>query len=69
MLRERLEREMVTVETLCGPIRFKVSVRGGRRVNAAPEFEDCAKAAAECGLPIKEVQAQAIRAWMERGSH
>jgi uncharacterized protein (TIGR00299 family) protein len=69
MLRERLEREIVTVETPCGPIRFKVSARDGRTVNASPEFEDCAKAAAERGLPIKEVQAQAIRAWMERGSH
>jgi uncharacterized protein (TIGR00299 family) protein len=69
MLRERLERTIVTVETSCGPIRFKVSARDGRTVNAAPEFEDCAKAAGERGLPIKEVQAQAIRAWMERESH
>jgi pyridinium-3,5-bisthiocarboxylic acid mononucleotide nickel chelatase len=69
MLRERLERETITVETPCGPIRFKVSARDGRTVNASPEFEDCARAAAERGLPIKEVQAQAIRAWMERGSH
>jgi uncharacterized protein (TIGR00299 family) protein len=69
MLRERLERKIVTVETACGPIRFKVSAREGRIVNASPEFEDCARAAAERGLPIKEVQAQAIRAWMERGSH
>jgi uncharacterized protein (TIGR00299 family) protein len=65
MLRERLERKIVTVETPCGPIRFKVSAREGRTVNVSPEFEDCAKAAAERGLPIKEVQAQAIRAWME----
>ena len=69
MLRERLEREIVTIETSCGPIRFKVSAREGRIVNASPEFEDCARAAAERGLPIKEVQAQAIRAWMERESH
>ena len=69
MLRERLERTIVTVETPCGPIRFKVSSREGRTVNASPEFEDCARAAAERGLPIKEVQAQAIRAWMERESH
>ena len=69
MLRERLERKIVTVETPCGPIRFKVSARAGRIVNASPEFEDCTRAAAERGLPIKEVQAQAIRAWMERESH
>ena len=34
MLRERLERTIVTVETPCGPIRFKVSARDGRTVNA-----------------------------------
>jgi uncharacterized protein (TIGR00299 family) protein len=69
MLRERLDRKIVTVETPSGPIRFKVSARDGRIVNASPEFEDCAAAAAERGLPIKEVQAQAIRAWLERESH
>ena len=69
MLRERLERKIVTVQTPCGPIRFKVSAREGRIVNASPEFEDCAAAAAARGLPIKEVQAQAIRAWLERESH
>ena len=68
MLRERLERKMVTIATACGPVRFKVSSRDGRIVNASPEFEDCARAAAERGLPIKEVQAQAISAWMERES-
>jgi pyridinium-3,5-bisthiocarboxylic acid mononucleotide nickel chelatase len=69
MLRERLERTMITVDTPCGPIRFKVSAREGRTVNASPEFEDCARAAAEWGVPIKDVQAQAIRAWLERESH
>jgi pyridinium-3,5-bisthiocarboxylic acid mononucleotide nickel chelatase len=69
LLRERLERKVITIATPCGPIRFKVSSRDGRILNASPEFEDCASAAAERGLPIKEVQAQAISAWMERGSH
>lgn len=66
MLRERLGREIVTVETLAGPIRFKVARRGGRIVNASPEFEDCARAAAERGWPIKEVQALATKAWLDR---
>jgi uncharacterized protein (DUF111 family) len=35
-------------------------------VNASPEFEDCARAAAERGLPIKDVQALAMKAWLER---
>ena len=55
--RECLQREMVTVETPLGPVRFKVASRDGRVVNASPEFEDCARIAAARGLPVKEVQA------------
>jgi pyridinium-3,5-bisthiocarboxylic acid mononucleotide nickel chelatase len=66
MRRERLDRDVIGVETPLGEIRFKVARRGGRVVNAAPEFEDCARAAAERGVPIKDVQAQAMKAWLER---
>jgi uncharacterized protein (TIGR00299 family) protein len=66
--RERLDREVQTVDTPVGPIRFKVASRNGRVLNASPEFEDCARAAAERGLPIKDVQARAIKAWMDRES-
>jgi uncharacterized protein (TIGR00299 family) protein len=65
VLRERLAREMRTVETPVGAIRFKVATRDGRVLNAAPEFEDCAKAAAERGMSIKDVQAVALKAWMD----
>jgi len=65
MQRERLERELRTVETPVGPIRFKVATRDGRVLNAAPEFEDVAKAAAASAVPIKDVQALAVRAWLE----
>jgi pyridinium-3,5-bisthiocarboxylic acid mononucleotide nickel chelatase len=65
VLRERLAREMRTVETPVGAIRFKVASRDGRVLNAAPEFEDCAKAAAERGMSIKDVQALAQKAWLD----
>ncbi len=65
VLRERLAREMRTVETPVGSIRFKVATRDGRVLNAAPEFEDCAKAAAERGMSIKDVQALAQKAWLD----
>ncbi len=39
--------------------------RDGRVLNAAPEFDDCARIAAERGLPIKDVQAIATRAWLD----
>jgi uncharacterized protein (TIGR00299 family) protein len=66
MLRERLDRTIRTIETPLGAIRFKVATRNGLVVNAAPEFEDCVKVASERGLPIKEVQARAIKAWIDR---
>jgi pyridinium-3,5-bisthiocarboxylic acid mononucleotide nickel chelatase len=67
MSRERLARETQTVETPVGPIRFKVARRNAAVVNASPEFDDCARVAAERGLPIKTVQALATKAWIDRG--
>ena len=66
MMRECLERELVTVETPVGPVRFKVARRAGRVVNASPEFEDCAKIASEKQLPVKDVQAIVLKAWLNR---
>jgi pyridinium-3,5-bisthiocarboxylic acid mononucleotide nickel chelatase len=63
MMRERLSREMRTVETPVGAIRFKVATRDGRVVNASPEFEDCARLAREHGMAVKDVQALAVRFW------
>jgi uncharacterized protein (TIGR00299 family) protein len=65
MLRDRLEREIRTIETPLGAVRVKVAGRGGKVLNAAPEFDDCARIAAERGLPIKDVQAIAVKAWLE----
>jgi uncharacterized protein (DUF111 family) len=64
--RECLDREMVTVETTLGPVRFKVASRDGRVFNAQPEFEDLAKLSEQRGIPIKDVQALAHKAWLER---
>ena len=64
--RECLGREMVTVTTPLGPVRFKVARRDGRVLNAQPEFEDLAKLSAEHGIPVKDVQALAHKAWLER---
>jgi uncharacterized protein (TIGR00299 family) protein len=68
MQRDTLEREMRSIDTPLGPVRFKVATRAGRILNAAAEFDDCARIAAERGLPIKEVQAIATRAWLEARS-
>jgi len=61
--RECLAREIVTVSTALGPIRFKVSSRNGHVVTATPEFEDCATLAAANNLAVREVQAVAIAAY------
>jgi uncharacterized protein (DUF111 family) len=34
-------------------------------VNASPEFEDCARLAAERGMPVKQVLAAALRAYLD----
>lgn len=63
--RECLAREVRTIGTSVGPIRFKIATRDGRVLNASPEFDDCARIAAERGVPIKEVQAIATKAWLD----
>jgi uncharacterized protein (TIGR00299 family) protein len=66
--RECLDRELRSIETPLGPVRFKVATRKGRVVNASAEFDDCARIAAERGIPIKDVQAMATKAWLDAQS-
>jgi pyridinium-3,5-bisthiocarboxylic acid mononucleotide nickel chelatase len=66
--RRVLEREFVNVETPYGPIRIKVGRRNGRVVNAAPEFEDCRRAAVSCGVALKQVMQAAQAAWQAQAS-
>ena len=61
--RSVLERELVEVQTAYGPVRIKLGRQGTRLLNAAPEFEDCAHAAREHGVAVKEVMAAAIAAF------
>ena len=65
VLRERLEREIVAVDTPIGTIRFKIARLGGTIVNAAPEFEDCLRIASERKVPVKDVQATASKAYLD----
>jgi uncharacterized protein (TIGR00299 family) protein len=64
--RERLDREMISVNTPHGPIRFKVARFGGNVVNAAPEFDDCQRIALARGIPVKDVQAVASKAYLDQ---
>jgi uncharacterized protein (DUF111 family) len=66
--RECLDREIITVDTALGTVRFKVARRDGRIVNAVPEFEDCAALARAHGVAVKDVQVLAIQAYGARTS-
>jgi pyridinium-3,5-bisthiocarboxylic acid mononucleotide nickel chelatase len=66
VMRERLARQIVAVETPLGTVRFKEAQLGGAIVNAAPEFEDCLRIASERGIPLKEVQAAANKAYLDQ---
>jgi pyridinium-3,5-bisthiocarboxylic acid mononucleotide nickel chelatase len=65
MRRDCLERETVAVNTPLGPIGVKVARRNGQVLNALPEFEDCVRIARERGVPLKDVQAAATKAYLD----
>ena len=59
-----LARELILVDTEHGPLPIKVARDpAGAIVNAAPEHDACAAAAARTGAPLKAVYAAAIAAW------
>jgi uncharacterized protein (TIGR00299 family) protein len=66
MERECLDRETVTVDTPSGPVGVKIARRNGEVMNASPEFEDCARIAAASGRPVKDIQAAAMKAFLDR---
>ncbi|MGA7792132.1 MAG: nickel pincer cofactor biosynthesis protein LarC [Candidatus Acidiferrales bacterium] len=57
--RRTLLRESIAVETSLGLIRMKIARLNGHILNVAPEYEDCQKIAAERGVPLKQVLAEA----------
>ena len=64
--RRTLERESVPVETPLGVIRMKLSRLNGQILNAQPEYEDCQRVAAERGVPLKQVIAEAAFAFQKQ---
>ncbi len=47
-------------ETEFGTIRIKIGERNGRVITASPEYEDCKRAAAEHGVPLRRVHESAL---------
>lgn len=61
-----LERATETVETPFGPVGIKVGSRNGRELTAAPEYEDCCRAARAHDVPLREVYRAAAQARRSR---
>ncbi len=57
--RRILDRETINISTPIGEIRMKVARMNGTVLNAAPEYEDCQRIAAQKGIPLKQVLAAA----------
>jgi pyridinium-3,5-bisthiocarboxylic acid mononucleotide nickel chelatase len=58
--RRTLARESVSVQTSLGAVRMKLSRMNGHVLNAAPEYEDCQRIAAEKQVPLKRVLSEAM---------
>ena len=66
-----LAREITPVQTDFGVIHIKTGSWQGEEWNAAPEFEDCRRAALAFDVPLKTVMQAALAAWrttLEAGS-
>jgi hypothetical protein len=59
--RAKATREVHRVETPWGPVQVKVKVLAGQIVSSSPEYNDCARLAADTGIPLAEVMAVARR--------
>ncbi|OPZ06793.1 MAG: hypothetical protein BWZ10_02937 [candidate division BRC1 bacterium ADurb.BinA364] len=61
--RHCLRREVKEMATPYGPIRVKIGYWGDQAIKAAPEFEDCRRAAETTGAPIGDVYRSAERSY------
>ena len=64
--RRKVAREMVIVQTRFGELHVKVARHGGKITNIAPEYDDCARIAAELNIPLKDIYDEVRRAAREQ---
>jgi len=62
--RDLLDRVIVPVSTEWGTIPVKESRLNGTVTNFAPEYEDCRRVAEANSIPLKQIQQQAISAYL-----
>src|SRR5947209_11258801 len=65
--RHKLKREAALVETPFGTVKGKLGWLDGRPPTFSPEYDDCARVASACGVPLREVY-QAAHAGYARSS-
>ncbi len=65
MDRECLVREQVIVQTKLGAVQFKLARYENTIVNVCPEFDDCVRLATKHAISVKEVQAVAMKAYLD----
>jgi uncharacterized protein (TIGR00299 family) protein len=61
--RTKLQRRPHTVDTFWGPIQGKLGWREGEPAIFTPEYEDCARIARQFGVALRQVYAQAQKAY------
>jgi uncharacterized protein (DUF111 family) len=60
--RTALQRDIITVDTVYGPIRVKIANLDGKPIKVMPEFDDCRNAALEHKAALRDVTAAALAA-------
>jgi pyridinium-3,5-bisthiocarboxylic acid mononucleotide nickel chelatase len=66
--RHKLNRRAAVVETALGPVAGKLGWLDGRPPTFSPEFDDCARIAAERGVSLREVYQAAHSAYASHGT-
>lgn len=64
--RQKLTREIITLNTRYGKVDIKVSKHGNEIKNLSPEYENCRQIAAKHNVPVKEVFEEAKAAAREK---
>ncbi len=60
--RRKLKRNFRIVKLADGDVTVKIGSLNGKQVQVAPEYDSCRELAEECGVPLKEIYGQAVRA-------
>lgn len=63
-VRTVLARRWESVQTAWGEVRIKIASMNGSVTNYAPEYEDCRRIAAKHHVPLKQVMAAAVQAYV-----